>query len=69
MPKMKQKMFESRNDPALEGVNVTKIPLRTNLAVAQRNPQNPASWGNVGRNELCPCGSNKKFKYCHGAFK
>lgn len=20
----------------------------------------------VGRNELCPCGSGKKFKYCHG---
>jgi len=23
----------------------------------------------VGRNELCPCGSGKKFKYCHGALK
>jgi uncharacterized protein YecA (UPF0149 family) len=21
----------------------------------------------VGRNELCPCGSGKKFKKCHGA--
>lgn len=21
----------------------------------------------VGRNELCPCGSGKKFKRCHGA--
>ncbi len=21
---------------------------------------------NVGRNDLCPCGSGKKFKYCHG---
>ena len=20
----------------------------------------------VGRNELCPCGSGKKFKKCHG---
>jgi preprotein translocase subunit SecA len=20
----------------------------------------------VGRNELCPCGSGKKFKRCHG---
>jgi hypothetical protein len=19
----------------------------------------------IGRNELCPCGSGKKFKYCH----
>lgn len=23
----------------------------------------------VGRNELCPCGSNKKYKYCHGIGK
>ncbi len=22
----------------------------------------------VGRNELCPCGSGKKFKHCHGSF-
>jgi preprotein translocase subunit SecA len=21
----------------------------------------------VGRNEVCPCGSGKKFKHCHGA--
>jgi uncharacterized protein YecA (UPF0149 family) len=21
--------------------------------------------GRVGRNELCPCGSGKKFKHCH----
>jgi preprotein translocase subunit SecA len=33
-----------------------------------RDPQNPASWGKVGRNEACPCGSGKKYKHCHGAF-
>lgn len=27
-----------------------------------------ASWGKVGRNELCPCGSGKKYKHCHGRF-
>ena len=27
-----------------------------------------ASWGNVGRNAPCPCGSGKKFKHCHGRF-
>ena len=25
-----------------------------------------ATWGNPGRNEICPCGSGKKFKHCHG---
>jgi preprotein translocase subunit SecA len=35
---------------------------------AQRNPNNPKSWGKVGRNEPCPCGSGKKYKHCHGRF-
>jgi preprotein translocase subunit SecA len=33
-----------------------------------RNPSDPTSWGKVGRNELCPCGSGKKYKHCHGRF-
>ena len=28
----------------------------------------PLTWGSPGRNDLCPCGSGKKFKHCHGAF-
>ncbi|MGE0532055.1 MAG: preprotein translocase subunit SecA [Hyphomonadaceae bacterium] len=27
---------------------------------------NPTTWGKVSRNAPCPCGSGKKFKYCHG---
>jgi preprotein translocase subunit SecA len=34
--------------------------------VVDRDPKNPATWGRVGRNEQCPCGSGKKFKHCHG---
>ncbi|MBV8428217.1 MAG: SEC-C domain-containing protein, partial [Hyphomicrobiales bacterium] len=30
------------------------------------DPDDPSSWGRVGRNEACPCGSGKKFKHCHG---
>ncbi len=37
---------------------------------AQTMPANPggkpASFGPVGRNEPCPCGSGKKYKHCHG---
>ncbi len=33
-----------------------------------REATNPESWGKVGRNEPCPCGSGKKFKHCHGQF-
>lgn len=34
-----------------------------------RDPQDPKSWGMVGRNEPCPCGSGKKYKHCHGALE
>jgi preprotein translocase subunit SecA len=38
------------------------------VAADARNPADPATWGKVGRNEVCPCGSGKKFKHCHGRF-
>jgi preprotein translocase subunit SecA len=34
--------------------------------VEARDPNDPSTWGRVGRNEACPCGSGKKFKHCHG---
>jgi len=37
-------------------------------AAAYRDPNNPASWGKVGRNEDCPCESGKKYKHCHGRY-
>jgi len=42
------------------------------VAVAERavtrKPNDPTSWGKVGRNEACPCGSGKKYKHCHGRY-
>ncbi len=40
----------------------------TPRAVVDRNPNDQSSWGKVGRNEACPCGSGKKFKHCHGRY-
>jgi preprotein translocase subunit SecA len=37
-------------------------------AAADRDPKNQATWGKVGRNEDCPCGSGKKYKHCHGRY-
>jgi len=37
-------------------------------AAPARNPSDPTTWGKVGRNEPCPCGSGKKFKHCHGRY-
>ena len=39
-----------------------------NGAQAERNPKDPTTWGKVGRNEPCPCGSGKKYKHCHGKY-
>ena len=36
-------------------------------AVPGFDENDPSTWGNPGRNDLCPCGSGKKFKHCHGA--
>ena len=56
----------TRTDPALEAEAVTDsnapIPFRKRF-----DPKDSATWmGNVPRNSDCPCGSGKKFKYCHG---
>ena len=37
-------------------------------AVVDRNPNDPTTWGKVGRNEVCPCGAGKKYKHRHGRF-
>jgi preprotein translocase subunit SecA len=37
-------------------------------AAAARNPNDPSTWGKVGRNDPCPCGSGKKYKHCHGQY-
>ena len=36
-------------------------------ASVERDPNDPSTWGQVSRNEACPCGSGKKYKHCHGA--
>jgi preprotein translocase subunit SecA len=36
------------------------------VPAAARDPNDPKTWGKIGRNEDCPCGSGKKYKHCHG---
>ena len=38
-------------------------------AVAKQSNLDPKTFGKVGRNTPCPCGSGKKFKHCHGSTK
>jgi len=58
------------NEVPLGSINQTAptglLAAASGVAVAERDPGNPATWGRVGRNEPCPCGSGKKYKHCHG---
>ena len=45
-----------------EPVEVLTLPAREDVVVSD----DPATWRNTPRNALCPCGSGKKFKHCHG---
>lgn len=52
-----------------EFTNTTYQALEVTVPPENRNPNDPSTWGKVGRNEACPCGSGKKYKHCHGAFE
>jgi preprotein translocase subunit SecA len=76
LSKIEQKgQIQTREDPALSAFDYKKNlsdnnenhkPLINNVNPEKRDPKNPLSWGNIGRNEFCPCGSGKKYKKCHG---
>lgn len=49
-----------------QGVLNTPQPAETaKPKTVEKDKDDP--YANVGRNDLCPCGSGKKFKKCHGA--
>jgi preprotein translocase subunit SecA len=65
MPQMPE-MHEHHINP-MTGEDEMAQPNVQPQATRERDPNNPATWGKVGRNEACPCGSGKKYKHCHGA--
>ncbi|KAF1305491.1 preprotein translocase subunit SecA [Enterococcus saccharolyticus] len=50
-----------QREQVAQGEAETNEPTETNTA-----EKRPVQVAKVGRNELCPCGSGKKFKNCHG---
>lgn len=64
-------LSQTRVDPALQKDSSSAVRLQpsTNVYVDpdKRDSKDPNTWGRVARNELCPCGSGKKYKQCHGA--
>jgi preprotein translocase subunit SecA len=43
-----------------------RAPLQSRRTDGKVDPNDSATWGRVSRNALCPCGSGKKYKHCHG---
>jgi preprotein translocase subunit SecA len=68
-----QQMHETRDDPAFAKYNagstveVMLQPVKAHIKPEDRVQSDPSSWGKIARNEVCPCGSGKKYKHCHGA--
>ena len=59
-----QAQTEVNRDPSESILTVT--PSSSSESIASPGPNNRQSWGKIGRNELCPCGSGEKYKRCHG---
>ncbi len=64
--------FETRKDPSAgDQDNAAQDhhggTLKNHVNPEDRDPRDPSTWGKVARNDLCPCGSGKKYKHCHGA--
>ena len=59
--------FARESDPRLddERQNYGDAVVMTRPDVAV-DPADPSTWGKVGRNQACPCGSGRKYKHCHG---
>jgi len=65
LPPMEAHKFDpDTGEDEMAFANASLVPAAGSSA--PRDPTNPASWGKVGRNEDCPCGSGKKYKHCHG---
>lgn len=68
-PMEAHKLDPNTGEDEMAFANVALAPAGAQVVpAAQRDPNNPDTWGKVGRNEDCPCGSGKKFKHCHGRY-
>ncbi len=71
-----QVTYEGHDDPALLGEgsvmddgnqsNVRDMPSRQQTQKNVFDPKDESTWSKTPRNAACPCGSEKKYKHCHG---
>lgn len=60
---MKAQIHEQERPQAERHISTTAT---RNIAAHQASMPEDLDLNQIGRNELCPCGSGKKFKNCHG---
>jgi len=59
--------YSGPSDPSGDGMAAAKAaPVTGKAAAAAAAASDKSIYEGVGRNQLCPCGSGKKFKNCHG---
>jgi WD40 repeat protein len=66
-----RKIDRSSGNDGVAMAGASRVPAMAGNGTAravERNPNDPSSWGKVGRNEACPCGSDKRYKHCQGRF-
>jgi preprotein translocase subunit SecA len=69
LPPMEAHKYDpNTGEDELAFAKASLVPAMADGNGAARDPQNPATWGKVGRNEDCPCGSGKRYKHCHGKY-
>ena len=56
-------LVQVANEDEAEGIHKNKL---NKLEASDESDNSNNSNVKVGRNELCPCGSEKKYKHCHG---
>ncbi len=65
---MAQQQATQATAPAVQSAAAAPVLEAVGAAAAGFVESDPATWGNPGRNDACPCGSGQKFKHCHGRF-
>ena len=64
------KFLDEQKKPTETSKTASSQAIKSNssMPLGAKTPPNqmPKGWQATGRNELCPCGSGKKFKHCHG---
>ncbi len=56
---------ETLGNPELQSTRAT-VPKMTPMRKPVVDVNDQSTWGATPRNALCPCGSGKKYKHCHG---